>query len=77
MTGCRKYPLPLSLFSRIRVLALKRVRQSDSAQAALKIALMLSSDQIKVLGERFFHCSGEHRGAEFGQVFVNGCDAFL
>src|SRR2546426_12712925 len=61
MTGCRKYPLPRPLFSRVWVFALKRVGQRDSAQATLKIALMLSSDHIKVLGERFFHCCGEHR----------------
>ena len=61
MTGCRKYPLPSPLFSCVWVFALKRVGQSDSAQAALKIALMLSSNQIKVLGERFFYCSGKHR----------------
>jgi hypothetical protein len=46
--------------------------QSDSAQAALKVALVLSSDQIKVLGERFFHCCGEHRVPVF--VPLTGSD---
>jgi hypothetical protein len=37
--------------------------QSDSAQAALEITLVLSFYQIKVLGERLFHCGGKHRVA--------------
>jgi hypothetical protein len=38
MTGCRKYPLPTQLFPRVGIFALKRIRQSNSAQASLKIA---------------------------------------
>ena len=49
------------LFSCVWVLALKRIGQSDSAQAAPEIALVLSLYQIKVLGERFIHCGGKHR----------------
>jgi len=61
MTGCRKDPLPPPLFPRVWIFALKGIGQSDSAQASLKIALVLSSYQIKVLGERFFDCCGKHR----------------
>src|SRR4029434_3166819 len=60
MAGCWKYPLPHPLFPRVWVLALKGVGQGDSASDAIKIALVLLLYQIKVLGERFFHCSGKH-----------------
>jgi hypothetical protein len=45
----------------VRVLAPKGIRQSNSAQASLKVALVLPLYQIKVLSERFFHCGGKHR----------------
>src|SRR3972149_12078161 len=63
MAGCRKDPLPAPLFPCVWVFALKRIGQSDSAQASLQISLMLSFYQIKVLGERFFDCCGKHRVA--------------
>src|SRR3989338_5065556 len=63
MTGCRKDPLPPPLFPRVWIFALKGIGQSDSAQASLKIALVLSSYQIQVHGERFFDCCGKHRVA--------------
>src|SRR3990167_992126 len=61
MASRRKDPLPPPLFPCVWVFALKRIGQSDSAQAALKIALVLSFYQIKMLGERFFDCCGKHR----------------
>src|SRR5919109_1925649 len=60
MTGRWKHPLPTPLFSRVWVFALQGIGQSDSAQASLKIALVLSSYHFKVLCERFFHCRGKH-----------------
>src|SRR3990172_13015508 len=63
MAGCREHPLPAPLFPCIWVFTLKRIGQSDSAQASLKISLMLSFYQIKVLGERFFDGCGKHRVA--------------
>ncbi len=63
MTGRRKHPLPRPFFSCVWVFTLKGIGQSDSAQVALKIALVLSSNQVKVLGERFFDCCGKHRVA--------------
>ena len=61
MTGCSKYPLPTQLFPRVGIFALKRIRQSNSAQASLKIALVEAFDPIEVLRERFFHRRGKHR----------------
>ena len=61
VAGCGKYPLPSPLLTRVRVLAPKGIRQSNSAQASLKIALVLPLYQIKVLSELFFHCGGKHR----------------
>src|SRR6266481_2192336 len=61
MTGCRKYPLPTPLFLRVGIFARKRIRQSNSAQAALKIALVEAFDTVEVLCERFFHRCGKHR----------------
>ena len=61
MAGCRKHPLPPPLLACVWVFALKCIGQSDSTQASLKIALVLSFYQIKVLGERLFHCCGKHR----------------
>ena len=52
---CRKYPLPAPFFSRIGIFAIEGVRQDDSAQAALKIALVLLSNDFEVLSEGFFH----------------------
>src|SRR5882762_3694718 len=53
VAGCRKYPLPSPLFFRIGIFALKRIRQSNSAQASLKIASVKAFDPIEVLRERF------------------------
>jgi hypothetical protein len=61
MTGCRKYPLPTQLFPRVGIFALKRIRQSNSAQASLKIASVEAFDPIEVLRERFFYRRGKHR----------------
>jgi hypothetical protein len=72
MAGCRKHPLPPPLFACVGILALKGIGQGDSAQASLKIALVLSLYQIKVLGKRFFHCCGEHRVPVF--VPLTGSD---
>jgi hypothetical protein len=55
-----KYPLPTPLFPCIWVLALKRIRQTDSAQPSLEIPLVLSFYHVKVLDERFFDCCGKH-----------------
>ena len=63
MAGCRKYPLPTPLFPCVRIFALKRIGQSDSAHSSLEIALVLPSDQLKVLGEWFFYGCGKHRVA--------------
>ena len=61
MAGCRKYPLPSPLLACVWVFALKRIGQSDSAQASLEIAPVLSFDHIEVFGKRFSHRSGKHR----------------
>jgi hypothetical protein len=61
-----KYPLPSPLFPRIGIFALEGVRQNDSAQAVFKIALVLLSNVLEVLSERFFYCSGKHRVPVFG-----------
>src|SRR5919106_4244392 len=61
MTGCGEHPLPTPLFPCVWVFALERIGQSDSAQASLKISLMLSSHEIKVLSKRFFHRRRQHR----------------
>ena len=58
---CRKYPLPSPLFSRIGIFPIEGVRQDDSAQAALKIAPVLLSNDFEVLSEGFFHHCGKHR----------------
>jgi len=58
---CRKYPLPSPLFSRIGIFAIKSVRQSDSAQAAIQIALVLLFDKMEVLSKRFLCGRGKHR----------------
>jgi hypothetical protein len=49
---------PSPLFSRI---AIESVRQSDSAQVAIQIALVLLFDKIEVLSKRFFCGRGKHR----------------
>lgn len=54
MAGCREDPLPTPLIPCIGIFALKCIRESDSAQASFKVALMLSFYQIKMLAERFF-----------------------
>src|SRR4030095_12106846 len=54
MTGCRKYPLPTQLFPRVGIFALKRIRQSNSAQASLKIASVEAFDPIEVLSRAVF-----------------------
>jgi hypothetical protein len=56
-----KNPLPAPFSPSVRILTFEGVRQCDSAQAALKIALVSSLYQIKVLGEWFFHVGGKHR----------------
>jgi hypothetical protein len=61
MSARRKYPLPAPLLPCVWIFSLERVRQCDAAQTAIKIALVLSLYQIKVLEERFFHCGGKHR----------------
>src|SRR5262249_50487168 len=60
MAGCWKYPLPAPLFPSIQAFALECIGQSDPAHTSLKIALVLSSYHVKVLGERFFDCCGKH-----------------
>jgi hypothetical protein len=49
MAGCWEHPLPTPFFPRVRIFALKRIRESNSAQVSFKIALALSFYQIKVL----------------------------
>ena len=63
--------------SRVGIFALKGVGQSDSAQASLKIALVLSSNHIKVfvISERFSHHCGKHRVPIF--VLLAGSDNYL
>jgi|SRR5215471_5600377 len=61
MARCRGNPLPAPLLPCVWIFSLERVGQCDSAQTAIKIALVLSLYQIKVLEERFFHCGGKHR----------------
>src|SRR5215475_9705021 len=61
MTGCREYPLPSPLFSRVGVFALQGVRQCDSPQAAFEIAPVLLLDYFEMLSERFFHRCRKHR----------------
>ena len=60
VTACGEHPLPSPFFGGIGVFALKCIGQSNSAQASLKIPLVLPSYHVKVLGERFFHCCGKH-----------------
>jgi hypothetical protein len=50
-------------FACIGIFAIDSVRRSDSAQALLKIALLLAFYQVKVLNGRFFHRRGKYRSA--------------
>jgi len=52
--------LPTQLFPRVGIFALKRIRQSNSAQASLKIASVEEFDPIEVLRDRFFYRRGKH-----------------
>lgn len=50
----RKDPLPRPFLIRVRVFALKGIRQTDVAQSPLQIALVLPSHTSEVLGKRLF-----------------------
>src|SRR5262245_28854724 len=60
MAGRRKYPLPSTLFARVRVFPLERIWKGDLTWTALEIRLVGSLYRVEVFGERFFDCGGKH-----------------